>query len=117
VQPDRKPQIAGLKGSPDGTAFHFGQPVAGFFFVKESFTASFQSLSILSRSGFGPGGAFLTGSFSDGLANHCAALYISRFPSADLTASTVLSPSFSLRLFHTKSNCQRYRWRYSLLTL
>ena len=32
-------------------------------------------------------------------------LYISRFPSADLIAKTVRSPSFSLRWFQRKSNC------------
>jgi hypothetical protein len=34
---------------------YFGQPSAGFFFSSDFLTASFQSQSILSSSGFGPG--------------------------------------------------------------
>lgn len=37
---------------------YFGQPWAGFFFVRDFFTASFQSPSSLSMSGLGPGVSF-----------------------------------------------------------
>jgi hypothetical protein len=45
------PQFVGLV---DSGHFGFGQPFLGFFFARDDFTASFQSVVILNRFGAGP---------------------------------------------------------------